>query len=119
MLVVVALRKLVGDIVLGAGRVQRIADGARPRMCRAVTLDLRHLDGTVQELLWHAAERECIHGGLVHWNLGEDGVDPGTLRSEGLVSFALHGEELTLAQVVSVLAENHNEIVLQMRGGRW
>ena len=116
---VIALGKLIGGIVLGAGRVQRVTDSARPRARRTVAINLWHLESTVQDLLRHTVERKGIHGRLVHGNLCEDGVDPSTLRSEGLVDLTLDGQELTLVQVVRVAAEDHDEAVLEMHGRRW
>ena len=97
MFVVVTVGQLIGGIVAGARRVQGVADRARPWSCGFVLIDLRHLDGTVQELLRHAVQWERTHGGQVQRYLSEDGVDAGTLQSESLVYLAFHFQAGTSA----------------------
>ena len=109
---------LIGSIIAGACCVQGVTNRARPWSCCLVFIDLRHLDGTVQELLRHAVDWERIHGGLVQRYLGEDRVDAGTLSSELLVGIALNGQHLALVHVTRVLTKDHHKAVLQMRGSR-
>ena len=118
MFVVVTIGQLIGGIVAGARRVQGLADRARPWSCGFVLIDLRHLDGTVQELLRHAVQWERAHSGQVQRYLSEDGVDAGTRQSEILVYLAFHCQKLAPPQVVRALAEDDDEAVLEVRGWR-
>ena len=118
MFVVVTVGQLIGGIVAGARRVQGVADRARTWSYGFNLIDLLYLDGAVQELLKHAVQWECAHGGQVQRYLSEDGVDAATLQSENLVHLAFHCQKLAPPQVVRALAEDDDEAALEVRGWR-